>query len=212
MPPRRWSGTTSGWDNSPRWATGPVEAVDLNSWLILDAQKLAGMASLLHKPSSEVDNWWQLANKTAALVQGRLWDEAAGVFFDRNPHTNKFITAITPATFFVLLPDGVATKAQAERMAVLLTNTSALSTPFPIPVVSRSDPAFEPSIYWRGPTWAGLLTRHTSVQVGSECLTRRCRLQLDQHQLSGGRRPPKVWPDSASRATSARDAEPSCTR
>jgi hypothetical protein len=25
-----WSALISGWDNSPRWDTGPVEAVDLN--------------------------------------------------------------------------------------------------------------------------------------------------------------------------------------
>jgi hypothetical protein len=150
-----WSSLVSGWDNSPRWSEGPVEAVDLNAWLVLDAQKLAGMANLLGRPSAEIDTWWWSANVTAALMQQRLWDEETGVFFDLNPRTNASVKVITPATFFALLP-GVATKVQAERMAMQLTNASSLRTPFPIPVVSRSDPTYAPATYWRGPTWINI--------------------------------------------------------
>ena len=31
-----WEGTTSGWDTSPRWDNGTVEAIDLNCWLAFD--------------------------------------------------------------------------------------------------------------------------------------------------------------------------------
>lgn len=60
----QWWSLISGWDNSPRWDTGSVEAVDLNSWLCLDQQTLARMATLLHKPASEIG--WPPSSRTAA--------------------------------------------------------------------------------------------------------------------------------------------------
>lgn len=144
--------------NSPRWSEGTVEAVDLNSWLVLDAQKLPK----LHRSSTSPEQRWLrggvcIANTTAALtcMQQCLWNETAGVCFDRNPATNASVSVITPATFFALLP-GVATQAQAERMALQLNNTLTLRTPFPFPVVSRSAPTFAPSTYWRGPVWINI--------------------------------------------------------
>ena len=150
-----WSGLVSGWDNSPRWDTGPVEAVDLNSWLCLDQQTLAQMATLLHKPPAEVAGWWRAANRTAQLIQDRLWDEEAGLFFDYSTKTNSSVAVITPATFFTLLP-GVATPTQARRMAAQLSNASTLRTSFPLPVISRSDKTYNASWYWRGPVWINI--------------------------------------------------------
>ena len=148
----QWWSLISGWDNSPRWDTGSVEAVDLNSWLCLDQQTLARMATLLHKPTSEIDGWWRQANRTAEMVQKRLWDEEAGVFFDWNPKLNRSVAVITPATYFTLLP-GIATPEQARRMADQLSNRSSLLTPYPLPVVSNSAPTYNASLYWRGPVW-----------------------------------------------------------
>ena len=109
-----WNGLVSGWDNSPRWDSGPVDAVDLNAWLCLDQQTLAQMATLLGNPQAEIDSWWRQANHTAALMQRLLYDESSGLFLDWNSKTNKSVHVVTPATFFALLP-GVATHAQALR-------------------------------------------------------------------------------------------------
>ena len=49
-----WAGVDSGWDNSPRWDNGIVEAVDLNGWLHLDQLFLAEMARELGKDDAEV--------------------------------------------------------------------------------------------------------------------------------------------------------------
>ena len=119
---------------------------------LLDQQTLARMATLLHKPSSEIDGWWRQANRTAEMVQKRLWDEEAGVFFDWNPKLNRSVAVITPATYFTLLP-GIATPEQARRMAAQLSNRSSLLTPYPLPVVSNSAPTYNASLYWRGPVW-----------------------------------------------------------
>ena len=36
-----WAGWSTGWDTSPRWDHGDVQAIDLNSWLHLDQLLLA---------------------------------------------------------------------------------------------------------------------------------------------------------------------------
>ena len=166
-----WAALTSGWDNSPRWDTGPVESVDLNSWLCLDQQVLAHMATELGRPAAERDGWWRKANRTAALMQRRLWDEKEGVFFDYNGKLNRSIAVVTPVTYFALLP-GVATQAQAVRMAAQLRNTSSLATPYPLPVVAASNPAYQPFLYWRGP-WVPTNLLSKRKQAG---LTRLCRV------------------------------------
>jgi hypothetical protein len=51
-----WGHTDSGWDTSPRWDNGTVEAVDLNGWLRLDQMLLAEMATLLNR-SAEAHAW-----------------------------------------------------------------------------------------------------------------------------------------------------------
>jgi putative isomerase len=113
------------------------------------------MATLLGKPKTEVDGWWRKSNRTAELMQQRLYDAKTGLFLDYNSKTNLSVNVVTPATFFALLP-GVATQAQAVRMAAQLTNHSSLASPFPLPVVSQSNPAYAPDLYWRGPTWINI--------------------------------------------------------
>jgi len=123
-----WHGVDSGWDNSPRWDDGIVEAVDLNGWLHLDQLFLAQMARELGKGDVEVRKWVDKAAAGAVLVQSRLWDSDAGVFWDRIPTNNpnasiadRFVKTVTPATFWSLLA-GIATPKQAaEQVDALLT-------------------------------------------------------------------------------------------
>lgn len=155
-----WDGVDSGWDNSPRWDKGLVEAVDLNGWLHLDQLFLAQMAVELGKDGIEVEAWRTKAKHGAAMFQSRLWDASSKVFWDRLPAnaTNKggeFVKTVTPATFWSLLA-GIASVEQASLMAAAVLTPSALGTPFPLSVVGRSDPAFSPVDYWRGPVWVNI--------------------------------------------------------
>jgi neutral trehalase len=77
-----WEGQDSGWDTSPRWDRGIVEAVDLNGWLHLDQLLLARMADILGQPSVAAA-WRAKAAATKAAFRTRLWDESSGVFWDR---------------------------------------------------------------------------------------------------------------------------------
>ena len=114
-----WAGVDSGWDNSPRWDHGIVEAIDLNGWLHLDQLFLAQMARDLGKDPAEVHGWAGKAAAVAALVQSRLWAPTAGVFWDRVPANarnatvaDRLVKVVTPATLWSLLA-GIATPAQA---------------------------------------------------------------------------------------------------
>ena len=129
-----------------------MEAVDLNSWLALDQQQLASMAALLGR-FDEQQAWLALAERTATAVRTLLWDEAAGMFFDRLPNARGggFVSVVTPATFWTMYA-GIATAEQATRMVALLTNRTQLGAPYPMPCVGLSEPTFTPTNYWRGPT------------------------------------------------------------
>ncbi len=149
-----WAGGDSGWDTSPRWDQGEVDAVDLNCWLCLDQARLSEMAKLLGLKDDSRE-WAVESKKTAQLIRAYLWDEEAGCYYDRNPKTGKLVRVHTPATFWTLLAE-VATKPQAARMVELLKDPRIFGTPYPIPCVGADEPTFEPTNYWRGPTWINL--------------------------------------------------------
>jgi len=150
-----WEGQDSGWDTSPRWDNGTVEAIDLNAWLCLDQQMLSQMASALGNASGAA-YWAGRAEQTKALVRKSLWSEELGVYLDRLPKTKQLVETLTPATFWAMLA-GIATQEQAVRMVnATLDNPSVLGTPFPMPCVSKSDPRFQPTNYWRGPVWVNV--------------------------------------------------------
>lgn len=168
----QWMGTDSGWDTSPRWDKGVVDAVDLNAWLHLDQLMLSRMASALGRPASEVARWKAKAAATAAAVQEHLWDPSAGVFWDRLPPGNgssrtpgPFVKVVTPASFWAML-GGIATTDQGTSMMRALLTADNLLTPHPLPCVGRSEPSFRPDNYWRGPTWINV---NWLSLLGMEC-------------------------------------------
>ncbi|KAH3745762.1 Glucosidase YgjK [Pelomyxa schiedti] len=150
----QWEGTDSGWDTSPRWDNGIVEAIDLNCWLGLDQKALSEMASLLNL-SDDASKWLSKWDLTSETVQQNLWDENMGLFFDRNPNTKELYTVVTPASFWSMLA-GVATVDQCQSQLVVMKNSSSLWLPYPMPVVAATEPTFDPSNYWRGPTWINI--------------------------------------------------------
>lgn len=149
-----WSGPDSGWDNSPRWDNGTVEAIDLNSWLCLDQQQLSVMAGILGKKDDQT-KWLNKANKTAQIIRENLWHDEMGLYFDRLPSTKELIRTVTPATYWSMLGN-IATNEQAKRMVKVLEDPTQLWTPYPMPVISKADSRFNPENYWRGPVWINI--------------------------------------------------------
>lgn len=160
-----WGGEDSGWDNSPRWDQGDVEAVDLNAWLRIDQLLLARIAEILDRPADEKIHWLRKANASAAAIQSYLWDESSGIFWDRLPDSGTFVDVVTPATFWALLA-GIGTTEQAARMLHAVLTPERLNTTFAMPVVGRSESTFDPNRYWRGPVWANV---NWLSALGLEC-------------------------------------------
>ena len=146
-----WEGTDSGWDNSPRFDAGPVEALDLACWLYLDAVLLSTMAQRL----AQIDDHFAFHDEAAAIlqrIQTDFWDAGQGFFFDLEVDTNIRRPVRSPATFLPLFV-GAATPEQAAAVALHLNDTNTFSTLFPLPSVAPTDPAYSATNYWRGPVW-----------------------------------------------------------
>ena len=51
---------------------------------------------------------------------------------------------------------GIATPVQAAAQVKAVLNPGNLETNYPLPRTGRSEPAFTPTAYWRGPTWTNV--------------------------------------------------------
>lgn len=146
-----WSGTDSGWDTSPRWDEGPVEALDLICWLYLDATLLAEMAQKLARLEDAI----ALSDEAALLkqrIQTDFWDAASGFFFDLRIVDNSPVQVKTPVTFLPLLV-GAATPEQATALVGRLSDPALFATPYSLPTVAASEATYDSDNYWRGPVW-----------------------------------------------------------
>jgi len=149
-----WTREDSGMDTSPRFDDGPVEGVDLQSWLALDAQLLAGMADRLGR-TGEAEAWRAEAEDRKADIRENFWDPADGLFYDLkidDSAADKFVRSPTPVAFIPLLV-GAATQEQAQAVASRLNDPEFFDAPFPLPTTPLTGPAYDSDNYWRGPVW-----------------------------------------------------------
>ncbi|GBQ23782.1 hypothetical protein AA12717_1592 [Gluconacetobacter sacchari DSM 12717] len=149
----------TGMDNSPTHdeaifdpATGTLSLLDvgLNCCLALDAEMLALMARELGH-QAEAEEFSTLAETGRALIRTELWDEARGLFANRQ-RTGGFVRSVGPTSFYPLIC-GAADDAQAAALLVHLDDPDTFGGPYVIPNVSRDDPAFADNVYWRGRIW-----------------------------------------------------------
>ena len=149
----------TGMDNSPTHdearydpETRTLSTLDvgLNSALALDAEMLARIAAELGR-RAEAERFAALGQQTRALIRTELWDEARGLFANRQ-RAGGFVRSVSPTSFFPLLC-GAASEAQVERLLVHLEDPALFGGPLPLPNVSRNDPAYAEQIYWRGRIW-----------------------------------------------------------
>jgi hypothetical protein len=148
-----WSREDSGMDTSPRFDGGPVEGVDVQSWLALDAELLGRMAARLGR-DDDATAWQVEAAARRDDLRDAFWDATDGFFYDRkvSDADDPFVRVRTPAAFLPLLV-GAATADQAAAMASRLDEPAFLAAPFGLPSVSTAHEAYDPDNYWRGPTW-----------------------------------------------------------
>ena len=149
----------SGMDNSPRFANQNVSrtadmknlaAIDLSSYMALQNAALAAMARELAMPRDE-ELFTARAEELKKLINDNLWDEADGLYYDRDVKAGKLIRVKSVASLlplFCAVPDA----ARAKRLRGHIMDPAEFNTPLPLPSVARNDPAFGKDM-WRGPVW-----------------------------------------------------------
>ena len=144
---------SSGLDDSPLWDAGmPVEAPDLNSYLCLQQESLAKIASAIGEPA-DAEMWAERTERMAQRMLRVMWDEQSGLFWaSRN---GRRINVRTPFNLFPLITGRMPPEV-AARLVAHLTDPRQFWTRFPVPTVARDDPKYEPQTMWRGPTWVNV--------------------------------------------------------
>ncbi|MBI4674424.1 MAG: hypothetical protein HY741_22500 [Chloroflexi bacterium] len=144
---------SSGLDDSPLWDFGmPVEAPDLNTYLVMQQDALARIAEILGL-QEDAREWKSKADALAARMVEHFWDERAGVFWAMRRH--EPIRVLTPFNLYPFL-SGHLDLAKRKRILDHLFNPNEFWLEHPIPTVAKNDPLYDPNQMWRGPTWVNI--------------------------------------------------------
>ena len=156
-----WDGADTGWDSSPRWliGSGDINAIDLQAWMILDAEALRNIAQRIGNTSAATQYEQQ---RQAYIADIQPYCSPGPYCYDKTRGLAVTSTILTPATYFLLMA-GALTQAQAEAMLPAL-HDPALLGPGPgdigiLPSVSRSDTNYDAEggiRTWGGPYWVNL--------------------------------------------------------
>lgn len=141
---------SSGLDDSPLWDGGmPVEAVDINTYLCLQMEHLARIATLIGRERDAA--MWELKRRALAkrMVE-HFYDQARGLFWSSYQH--QPIPVLTPFSLYPLWT-GLLPPEINQRLVQHLTDPAQFWTAFPLPTVAIGDPTFNANQMWRGPVW-----------------------------------------------------------
>jgi putative isomerase len=144
---------SSGLDDSPLWDDGmPVEAPDLNTYLYLQQESLAKIASAIAK-QEDVEMWRGRAEAMVGRLVEFAWDQESGFFWARR--NGSRVNVRTPFNLFPLITGRMPPEI-AERLVTHLTDERQFWTRYPVPSVALDDPKYTPGKMWRGPTWVNV--------------------------------------------------------
>jgi len=146
-----------GYDEAAIAADCPylMQDVLFNSLLCRGDRDLAEVARLLGDDPAPL---FARAERAAAAINARLWDEEAGIYLDQDLVSGERVPAAVAGGFtplFAGVPDG----ARARRLYALLNSPAfaGLDEPvYPVPTYSRRAAGYSPNRYWRGPLWVNL--------------------------------------------------------
>ncbi|HEX5083339.1 MAG TPA: trehalase family glycosidase, partial [Blastocatellia bacterium] len=168
---QRLAFSESGLEDRPQWlggATasnhGPDEAryndkthtleyatVGLNALYALDTEILMIMAGELGM-QAEVDKWRTRYEQIRKNVNEKLWSEEDGLYLNRH-WDGRFSRRLSPENFYPLAA-GLVEPERAKRMIATLLDSKKFWGEYPLPAISRDDPAFAPGGPGRGAIWA----------------------------------------------------------
>jgi hypothetical protein len=132
-----------------------VQDVLFNTLLCQANRDLAEIARLIEEDPSPLE---VRANRTARVINEKLWDEEHGIYLDFDLVTNEPIRVYAAGGFSPLYA-GVPDEDQAQRMLDMLRTAGfGLGTRmgYPVPSYDRYGYGFSPEQYWRGPVWVNI--------------------------------------------------------
>jgi hypothetical protein len=139
-----------GWENRIR-----LKGIDVTVYAYRLYRALERLAAVVS--GGDAERWREAGDGTAAAVRGRMWDEAAGMFFDVNPKVRGEggergggRTGVKAAVCFYPYGTDLADARHVPGMGRHLFNPKEFWTPFPVPSSSADDPLFDPDAEWKG--------------------------------------------------------------
>ncbi len=137
-------------DEPPRgYAVVPMASMDVTSWSYACRDTLARISRILG--DGEAETWRRKAAEVAERLRAGLWDEARGACFDRD-RTGRTVDILCHNTLRCMYWGSVSQGMADRFVREHLLNPREFWTPFPLPSVAASDPAFRnaPENNWSG--------------------------------------------------------------
>ena len=175
---QRLAFSESGLEDRPQWLTGATapgaqpnlsvgredearyndkthtleySTVGLNALYALDTEILMIMAGELGL-QAEVDKWRTRYEQIKKNVNEKMWSEEDGLYLNRH-WDGRFSRRLSPENFYPLVA-GLADGERAKRMMATLLDSKKFWGEYPLPTISRDDPAFAAGAPGRGAIWA----------------------------------------------------------
>lgn len=173
----------SGMDNAPRFdqqgngpddvgvlvfenrdASGQVigysinqESVDLNAYLYAEKGFLKSMAEVLGK-TKDVARYEAEAQQLRDYINTYMYDEETGYYYDLQTNQDGsekklLVNRGKGPEGWIPLWAKASTQEQADRVVENMMDEGKFNTYVPLGTVSKDNPSFAPSKYWRGPVW-----------------------------------------------------------
>jgi glycogen debranching enzyme len=130
----------------------PVEAPDLNTYLYLQQESLAKIATAIGN-EDDTAMWHQRAQAMAQRMVEFAWDAEKGFFWARR--NGSRVNVRTPFNLFPLIT-GQMPADISDRLVAHLTDERQFWSRYPVPTVAMDDPKYDPHEMWRGPTWVNV--------------------------------------------------------
>lgn len=130
-------------------AVVPMASMDVMSWSFACRDTLAKISRILRDGKAEA--WQKQAGQVADALRRGLWDEKRGACYDRDKN-GKVIDILCHNTLRCMYWGSLSSSMAKRFVEEHLLNPREFWTPFPLPSVSVSDPAFRnaPENNWSG--------------------------------------------------------------
>jgi putative isomerase len=151
------AGTDNQWSRGGALNAFEIEGVDLASYLIRELRAMSVIATHLGE-KADAAAFTKHADAVVKLINANMWDDAMGMYLDRNEKTGKLVQ-VKSGTSFAVLYAGAATPERGKRMIhEHMLNPAEFWLEYPIASYAKTEPDYYQGSHhecnWRGSTWA----------------------------------------------------------